>query len=124
MWGVGLSHEMLDAGAEAKGNAEQLDTRRTQRRESVTQGLDRIREAAKKREKERFTALFHHISIEQLEAAFFELEEKAAAGVDGLTWRSYEAKLEGNLEDLHGRLHRGAYRPQPSRRVYIPKPDG
>ena len=116
--------EPVEPRAEAKGNAEQLDTRRTQRRESVTQGLDRIREAAKKREKERFTALFHHISIEQLEAAFFELEEKAAAGVDGLTWRSYEAKLEGNLEDLHGRLHRGAYRPQPSRRVYIPKPDG
>jgi group II intron reverse transcriptase/maturase len=90
----------------------------------VTSGLDRIRQVAKAKEKERFTALFHHISVEHLEVAFFELKENAAAGVDGLTWRSYEADLERNLEDLHGRLHRGAYRPLPSRRVYIPKPDG
>jgi len=90
----------------------------------VTQALERVRKAASKRKKEKFTALFHHISVEHLEAAFFELQENAAAGVDGLTWRAYQADLERNLEDLHGRLHRGAYRPLPSRRVYIPKPDG
>ena len=116
--------ELVERRAEAKGNADQPSTRRTQCRGSVTLGLERIRQAAKAREKERFTALFHHISLEHLEVAFFELEERAAAGVDGLTWLSYEADLGGNLEDLHGRLHRGAYRPLPSRRVYIPKPDG
>jgi RNA-directed DNA polymerase len=116
--------EPVERRAEAKGNADQHNTRRTQSRESVTQALERIRKAARERKKEKFTALLHHISIEHLEAAFFELEEKAAAGVDGLTWRSYEAGLERHLEDLHGRLHRGAYRPLPSRRVYIPKPDG
>jgi RNA-directed DNA polymerase len=116
--------EPVEQRAEAKGNADQTDTRRTQGRESVANGLERIRQVAKAKEKERFTALFHHVSHEHLEMAFFELAEKAAAGVDGLTWRSYEADLEHNLEDLHGRLHRGAYRPLPSRRVYIPKPDG
>jgi group II intron reverse transcriptase/maturase len=116
--------ESEEPRASAKGNAERTDTRRTQSRESVTSGLDRIRQVAKAKEKERFTALFHHISLEHLEVAFFELKENAAAGVDGVTWRSYEAGLERNLEDLHGRLHRGAYRPHPSRRVYIPKPDG
>src|SRR6266851_2668599 len=116
--------EPVERRAEAKGNAGQTSTHQTQSRESVTQGLERIREVAKAKEKERFTALFHHLSLEHLEMAFFELEEKAAAGVDGLTWHSYAAELEGNLEDLHSRLHRGAYRPLPSRRVYIPKPDG
>ena len=70
---------------------------RRRSRESVTQGLERIREVAKAKEKERFTALFHHLSLEHLEMAFFELEGKAAAGVDGLTWHSYAADLEGNL---------------------------
>ena len=78
----------------------------------------------KARTKERFTALFHHISIELLEAAFFELKKDAAAGVDRLRWRDYEADLERNIEDLQHRVQRGAYRALPSRRVYIPKPDG
>jgi group II intron reverse transcriptase/maturase len=90
----------------------------------VSQALERIRTIAKERKKERFTALFHHISIDLLDEAFSELKEDAAAGVDGLTWRGYEADLERNLGDLHSRLHRGAYRALPSRRVYIPKPDG
>ena len=80
--------------------------------------------SSKERKKEKFTALLHHISIDLLEEAFFELKEDAAPGVDGLTWRDYEADLERNLEDLHARVHRGAYRALPSRRVYIPKPDG
>jgi retron-type reverse transcriptase len=90
----------------------------------VTQALERIRKVAKERKKERFTALFHHINTELLEEAFFELQENAAPGVDRLTWRDYEADLERNLEDLHERVQRGAYRALPSRRVYIPKPDG
>src|SRR4030081_952015 len=80
--------------------------------------------AARQRKKEKFTALLHHISIDHLEEAFFELKEDAAPGVDELTWRAYEAELEHKLEDPHARLHRGAYRALPSRRVYIPKPDG
>jgi RNA-directed DNA polymerase len=90
----------------------------------MSQALERIRQAARQRKKEKFTALFHHLTIDLFEDAFNELKEDAAAGVDGLTWTEYEAALERNLEDLHARLHRGAYRALPSRRVYIPKPDG
>src|SRR5215510_10739978 len=109
--------------AETEENAVQQSTRRAQNRESVSQALDRIRQAARQRKKEKFTALLHHISPEHLEAAFFELKENAAPGVDGLTWRAYEEGLASIL-DLHSRLHKGAYRALPSRRVYIPKPDG
>jgi RNA-directed DNA polymerase len=116
--------EPVERGAGAKGNADQQSTCRTQSRVSVTQALERIRKVAKERKKERFTALFHHINTELLEEAFFELQENAAPGVDRLTWRDYEADLERNLEDLHERVQRGAYRALPSRRVYIPKPDG
>jgi RNA-directed DNA polymerase len=105
-------------------NADQQSTCRTQSRVSVSQALERIRQVAKTRKKERFTALFHHLSIDLLEEAFFELKENAAAGVDGLTWEEYEANIDRNIVDLHDRLHRGAYRALPSRRVYIPKPDG
>jgi RNA-directed DNA polymerase len=116
--------EPVEPRAGTKGNAGQQSTCRTQSRVNVSQALERIRKVARERKKERFTALFHHISIELLEEAFFELKEDAAAGVDRLTWKDYEAKLERKLEDLHDRVHRGAYRALPSRRVYIPKPDG
>ena len=108
--------ELAEPRAEAEGNASQHSTCQTQRWASVSQALERIRQIAKERKKERFTALFHHLSIDLLDEAFSELKENAAPGVDGLTWRGYEADLERNLEDLHGRVHRGAYRPQPSRR--------
>jgi RNA-directed DNA polymerase len=116
--------EPVEPRAEAKGNASQQSTGRMQSRGTVTQALERIRQAARQRRKERFTALLHHIGIDRLVAAFYDLKKNAAPGTDGLTWKAYEADLERNLEDLHGRLHRGAYRPLPSRRVYIPKPDG
>ena len=116
--------EPVEPRAGTKGNADQQSTRRTQCRESVSQALERIRKVARERKQEKFTALFHHISIELLEEAFFELKENAAPGVDRLTWRDYEADLERNLTDLHERVHRGAYRALPSRRVYIPKADG
>src|SRR5262249_42012358 len=93
-------------------------------RVSVSQALERMRQVAKERKKERFTTLFHHISIDLLDEAFFELKQDAAAGVDDLTWQDYQANLERNLEDLHERVQRGAYRALPSRRTYIPKPDG
>src|SRR2546425_7932927 len=116
--------EPVERRAGAKGNAGQQSTRRTQSRESVSQALERIRKVARERKKERFTALFHHISIDLLERSFFELKEDAAPGVDRLTWKDYEADLEHKLEDLHDRVQRGAYRALPNRRVYISKPDG
>jgi group II intron reverse transcriptase/maturase len=116
--------ELVEPRAGTKGNADQHRTHRTPSRTSVTQGLDRIRRTARERKKERFTALLHHISVDLLATEFHALKKHAAAGVDGLTWRDYEQSLKSNLEDLHARIHRGAYRPLPSRRVYIPKPDG
>ena len=116
--------EAVERKAGAKGNMGQQSTRRAQIRESVSQALDRVRKAAGQRKKEKFTALLHHISTETLEVAFYALKRKAAPGVDGVTWQEYEADLERRLIDLHGRIHRGAYRPQPSRRTYIPKADG
>jgi RNA-directed DNA polymerase len=116
--------EPVERRAETKGNADQQSTRRAQDRESVTLALDRIREVARQRKKERFTALFHHISPSLLRMAFLALKRDAAPGVDGLTWRDYEADLERNLAELHERVHRGAYRALPSRRRYIPKADG
>jgi len=119
-----LAAEPEERRAGTKGNAVQQNTRRAQNRESVSQALDRIRKVASQRKKEKFTALLHHISPEHLEAAFYELKENAAPGVDGLTWRGYEEDLDRKIVDLHSRLHKGAYRALPSRRVYIPKADG
>jgi len=116
--------EPVERRAGTKGNAGQQSTYWTQSRISVTQALERIRKVARARKKERFTALFHHLSIEQLEDSFDELKQNAAPGVDGLTWEAYDADLERNLADLHSRLHRGAYWALPSRRMYIPKSDG
>jgi RNA-directed DNA polymerase len=110
--------------AGTEGNAGQHSTDRAQSRATVSQGLERIRQIARLRTKEKFTTLLHHIGPDRLEQAFLELKEDAAAGVDGLRWRDYAANLERNLVDLHARVHRGAYRAQPSRRVYIPKSDG
>src|SRR5215468_1246658 len=93
-------------------------------RQSVSQALERIRKVARERKKERFTALFHHINVDLLEEAFSALKKDAAPGMDRLTWRDYEADLGRNLEDLHDRVQRGAYRALPSRRTYIPKADG
>jgi RNA-directed DNA polymerase len=116
--------EPVERRAGTKGNAGQQSTRRTQSRESVSQALERIRKVARERKKERFTTLFQHINVDLLEGAFYAHKKNAAPGVDRLRWRDYEADLERKLEDLHGRVQRGAYRALPSRRVYIPKPDG
>src|SRR5215813_4239870 len=95
--------EPVEPRAGTKGNAGQQSRRRTQRRASLSQELERIRQVARERRKERFTALFHHISIELLEAASFELKKDAAPGVDRLTWKDYEADFERHIEDLHHR---------------------
>src|SRR5688572_1687593 len=116
--------EPVERRAGTKGNADRQSTYQTQGWTSVSQALERIRKVARERKKERFTALYHHINIELLEEAFYELQENAAPGVDRLTWKDYEANLERNLEELHDRVQHGAYRALPSRRVYIPKPNG
>jgi RNA-directed DNA polymerase len=116
--------EPVEQRAGTKRNAEEQSTHRTQGRARVTQALDRVRQAARQRKKEKFTALFHHLSVDLFREAFFALKRDAAPGVDGLTWGTYEADLEPNLTDLHTRVQRGAYRALPSRRAYIPKADG
>ena len=116
--------ELAERRAGAEGNAAQRNTRRAQNRASVTQALDRVRNAARQNKEERFTALLHHVNTDTLRLAFHALKRDAAAGVDGLTWADYEAELEPRLVALQGRVHRGAYRPQPSRRTYLPKADG
>ena len=108
----------------AKENTEQSNQSRTQSRGFGTNGLERVREVAKKDGKVRFTALLHHVTDDLLRDSYHSLKKKAAPGVDGVTWREYGEGLEGRISDLHGRIHRGAYQAQPSRRVWIPKTDG
>ena len=116
--------ETVEQRAGAEGNANQQSTHRTQIRVRVSQALERVRQAARDRKKERFTALLHHVNLDLLWLSFYALKRDAAPGVDGVTWEDYEADLQSNLADLHDRVHRGAYRALPSRRKYIPKPDG
>src|SRR6202165_2323527 len=116
--------EPVEPRAETKGNACQQTMPWAQSQTSMPHALERIRKVARERKKEKFISLFHHISIDLLDDAFYELKVDAAPGVDRLTWKDYEADLERNLEDLHNRVRSGAYRARPSRRVYIPKPDG
>ncbi len=122
--GTPVPAEPVEPRAEPKGNLEGQSTRRTQDRESVSQAADRIRQFVQREPGVRLTTLLHHVTVDALRWAFFELKKDAAAGVDGLTWRMYKEGLEGRLADLHDRVHSGAYRATPSRRVNIPKPDG
>ena len=100
--------EPMEPRAEAKGNADQQRTRRAQDRESVSQALDRIRQVAKTRKKEKRTTLFHHLNVPMLRTAFLALRREAAPGVDGLTWQDYEADLDRRIEALHARVQRGS----------------
>jgi RNA-directed DNA polymerase len=110
--------------AQMKENIDQQHMHPTQSGKGMSQGLDGVRKAAKERKQERFTALLHHLSVDLLRDSFYALKRGASPGIDGVTWQEYETGLEERLADLHGRVHRGAYRAQPSRRVYIPKADG
>ena len=98
----------MEPRAEPKGNSGSQSTCRTQRRESVTQAADRIRRFVQQEPRERLTALLHHVTVDALRWAFFELKKDAAAGADGMTWRMYEEGLEGRLADLYDRVHSGA----------------
>jgi RNA-directed DNA polymerase len=121
---VPTAAESAEPRAGTKGNASQQTMLWAQSQISMPHALERIRKVARERKKEKFISLFHHIGIDLLGDAFYELKVDAAPGVDRLTWKDYEADIERNLEDLHKRVQSGAYRARPSRRVYIPKPDG
>src|SRR6266851_2543337 len=116
--------ELVEPRTATKGNVDQQSTRRAQDRVSVSQALERVRQAARQRKKERFTSLLHHVAPAMLRTAFYAMKRDAAPGVDGTTWQTYEEDLDRRIEDLHARVKRGAYRALPSRRSYIPKEDG
>jgi RNA-directed DNA polymerase len=116
--------EAVEGRRSAKGITEEQNAPRTQCRSRAPNALDRVREAARRDRKMRFTTLLHHVTLDRLRHAYLALQRKAAAGVDGVTWSAYGQDLEARLADLHARVHRGAYRAKASRRVFIPKPDG
>ena len=121
---LGGAAEVVEERGPAKGNAASETRPGHSAGLGVSSGLDRVRQAAQKDRDARFTALLHHVDVDRLRAAYRALNPKAATGVDGVTWQEYGRDLEDNLQDLHARLHRGAYRAKPSRRVFIPKADG
>ena len=116
--------ESVEGRGPTKGNALQTTAGRTQGREPASRGLWGVREAARRDQKMRFTALLHHITPELLRASYFDLKRQAAPGVDEVTWRHYGSHLGERLANLHERIHRGSYRAKPSKRAWIPKPDG
>ena len=118
------SAERVEGSRSTKGNTEETARERTQSHARVSQGLGGVREAARKDKKQKFTALLHHLTKDLLRESFQALKKQAAPGVDGVSWKQYQEGLEERLQDLHSRVHRGAYRAQPSRRIYIPKADG
>jgi len=118
----GPAAEATEGRELAKGNSPECNALRTQGREGTPSALERVRQAATRDKKQRFTALLHHVyDVERLRAAYLAMKKDAAAGVDGETWEHYGETLEANLQELSHRLKRGAYRARPVRRVYIPK---
>src|SRR5438132_54648 len=118
------SAEVGEGRAQTKENIVQSHMHPTQSGKRMSQGLGGVRKVAKERKQVRFTALLHHLNVDLLRDSFYALQRKASPGVDGVTWQEYETGLEDRLVDLHSRVHRGAYRAKPSRRVFIPKADG
>ena len=121
---VQASAEIEEGRAQIEENIVRSRMSPTQSGKRMSQGLRGVRKAATERKQERFTTLLHHITVDLLRDSFYALQRRAAPGIDGVTWREYETGLEDRLVDLHNRVHRRAYRAQPSRRVYIPKADG
>ena len=122
--GQRTSAEAEEGRAQTEENIAQSHMRPTQSGKRMSLGLGGVRQVARKRKQEQFTALLHHLSVGVLRDSFYALKRQASSGIDGVTWEEYETGLEDRLIDLHRRVHRGAYRAQPSRRVYIPKADG
>ena len=120
----GGAAEAVEGSGPAKGNTTGETRPGPSAGHGVLSALGRVRRVAATDKEARFTALLHHVDVDRLRMAYFALRPKAAPGVDGVTWADYGVDLEANLRDLHARVHRGAYRARPSRRVYMPKPDG
>jgi RNA-directed DNA polymerase len=116
--------EGMEGRQPTKENIGQATAPRTQSRISEWNDLLGVRKAARKDKRTRFTALLHHVTVNLLRDSYFALKRDAAPGVDGMSWKEYETDLDEKLVDLHGRIHRGTYRAQPSKRAYIPKTDG
>ena len=116
--------EVVEGRRLAEGNTDSSTRPGRSAGQGVPSGLDRVREVARRDKEARFTALLHHVDLDRLWAAYVAINPKAAPGADQVTWDAYGQDLRGNLEDLLRRVHSGAYRASPSRRVYIPKPDG
>jgi RNA-directed DNA polymerase len=116
--------EVVEERGLVKGNAASETRPGLRAGQGAHSELDRVRRVAQKDRKARFTALLHHVDVARLRAAYWAVNPRAATGVDGVTWVDYGRELEANLQDLHGRVQRGSYRPRPSRRAYIPKADG
>src|SRR2546421_5086015 len=121
---TGVAAELVEERGLTKGNTESPARSGHRAGIRVPRGLERVRQVAGRDKEMRFTALLHHVTVELLGEGFQALRREAAPGVDGMTWEAYAAELEGNLQELHDRLHRGAYRAKPSRRVFIPQADG
>ena len=123
--GQPTAEERVEGRSAAKGNAEQDPAPRTQsRNHRASMGLEGVRQAARRNRRLRFTALLHHITPQLLVDSFYSLQKNAAAGVDGVTWREYEKILPQRVTEMQRKIHSGAYRATPSRRVYIPIADG
>ena len=121
---VEAAAEAVEERGPAKGNTGSTTHPGRSAGHDAPSGLDRVREVARRDKEARFTALLHHVTLERLRWAYWAIRPQAAPGVDGVTWAVYGQDLEGNLHDLHRRLHAGSYRAKPSRRAYIPKADG
>jgi len=122
--GRGGPKEIVEGRPLTKENAEEPNSNRTPGRGNESSGLNRVRQTARQDKEVRFTALLHHVNIDLLRSSYNSLKRQAAAGVDEMTWEEYGGDVEERLSDLHGRIHSGGYRAQPSRRVWIPKTDG
>ena len=120
----GPAAEVVEGRGSTKGNADGPTRPAHSGGHDVPHGLDRVRQAARRDSRMRFTSLLHHVDIDRLRAAYRAINPRAATGVDEVTWQDYGKDLEANLWDLHGRVHRGSYKARPSRRVYLPKADG
>jgi RNA-directed DNA polymerase len=118
------SAEAVEGRTSPKGNGGETAAVRTQRRDTASNGLVAVRQAARQSKSVRFTALLHHITVDLLRQSYLSLERHSAPGIDGVTWQAYGESLEAKLTDLHDRIHKGSYRARPARRTYIPKADG
>jgi RNA-directed DNA polymerase len=113
--GLGTAAESVERRTRAKGSTGQQSTHRTQCRVRVSQALERVRQAAKLRKEEKFTALLHHINVDLLRLSFYALKRRAAPGVDGVTWLDTPVVLPASLPGHSYRVRGRFVKPIPVR---------